>query len=103
MEIFPDVPSFPGPHRCARAGLSDASNQCALAHTPSDRIALCDSQSQQTPYATNYVDEAARNLGIENGKWEAFSTHSSDPLMPRFKGGIEDGKAMVGLQWRFGS
>jgi hypothetical protein len=58
---------------------------------------------QPQPYSLNYSDEAARNLGIENGKWEAFSTHSSDPLMPRFKGGIENGKAMVGLQWRFGS
>lgn len=59
--------------------------------------------SQKQPYATNYADEAARRLGIEDGKWEAFSTHSSDPLTPRFKGGIEDGRAMIGLQWRFGS
>ena len=55
------------------------------------------------PYATSYSDEAARRLGVEDGKWEAFSTHSSDPLMPSFRGGIDSGKAMIGLQWRFGS
>lgn len=59
--------------------------------------------SLKQPYATNYADEAARRLGIENGKWEAFSTQSNDPLTPRFRGGIDNGKAMIGLQWRFGS
>ncbi len=54
------------------------------------------------PYAMNYADEAARTLGIQDGKWEAFSTHSGDPLMPRFKGGIDGGRAMIGLQWRPG-
>ena len=33
------------------------------------------------PYAMNYADEAARKLGIQDGKWEAFDTHSSDPLI----------------------
>src|SRR5262245_12740525 len=47
---------------------------------------------QQQPYAMNYSDEAARSLGVQDGKWEAFSTHSSDPLAPRFRGGIEGGK-----------
>jgi len=59
--------------------------------------------SPKQPYTTNYADEAARRLGVEDGKWEAFSTHSSDPLMPSFRGGIDSGKAMIGLQWRFGS
>lgn len=59
--------------------------------------------SQPQPYAMNYADEAARKLGIENGKWEAFSTHSRDPLMPSFRGGIDGGRAMIGLQWRPGS
>jgi hypothetical protein len=59
--------------------------------------------SQKEPYAMNFADEAARRLGVENGKWEAFSTHSRDPLMPSFRGGIDSGKAMIGLQWRFGS
>jgi hypothetical protein len=48
----------------------------------------------------NYTDEAAQTLGVKDGKWEAFSTQSPDPLMPRFKGGIDSGRAMIGLQWR---
>ena len=59
--------------------------------------------SQPQPYAMNYADEAARKLGVENGKWEAFSTHSRDPLIPSFRGGIDGGRAMIGLQWRPGS
>ena len=60
-------------------------------------------ESPKQPYATSYSDEAARRLGVEDGKWEAFSTHSRDPLMPSFRGGIDSGKASIGLQWRFGS
>lgn len=60
------------------------------------------SDSQKQPYSMTYTDEAARRLGLEDGKWEAFSTHSHDPLMPSFRGGIDSGKAMIGLQWRFG-
>ena len=55
---------------------------------------------QTQPYAMNYADEAARTLGVANGRWEAFSTNSRDPLMPSFKGGIDGGRAMIGLQWR---
>ena len=58
--------------------------------------------SRPQPYAMNYADEAARKLGIQDGKWEAFGTHSSDPLMPSLKGGIDGGRAMIGLQWRPG-
>ena len=61
-------------------------------------LRYADSQAQ--PYAMTYTDEAARNLGVENGKWEAFSTNSRDPMMPSFRGGIDQGKAMIGLQWR---
>ena len=61
-------------------------------------LRYADTQTQ--PYAMTYTDEAARNLGVENGKWEAFSTQSRDPMMPRFRGGIDQGRAMIGLQWR---
>jgi hypothetical protein len=54
------------------------------------------------PYAMNYADEAAQTLGVKNGRWEAFDTDSSDPLMPSLKGGIDSGGAMVRLQWRSG-
>ena len=58
------------------------------------------SDSQRQPYAMNYSDEAAQSLGVHDGRWEAFSTHSSDPLMPSFKGGVDNGSAMLKLQWQ---
>ena len=67
------------------------------------QMQLRDANSPRQPYATTFADEAARRLGVENGNWEAFSTHSRDPLTPSFRGGIDNGKAMIGLQWRFGS
>jgi hypothetical protein len=54
------------------------------------------------PYAMSYSDEAAQRLGIRNGNWEAFDTHSSDPLMPSLRGGIDKGRAAISLQWRPG-
>lgn len=60
---------------------------------------LRDADAQPEPYAMNYTDEAARKLGVHDGKWEAFDTHSTDPLVPSFKGGVDEGTAMVKLQW----
>ncbi len=53
-------------------------------------------------YAMTYSDEAAQSLGVDGGKWEAFDTgHSaSEPLMPAFHGGVDNGAAMIKLQWR---
>ena len=56
--------------------------------------------SRPQPYAMTYTDEAAQRLGIRNGQWEAFDTHSSDPLSLR--GGIDGGRPMIRLQWRPG-
>jgi len=56
--------------------------------------------SQIQPYAMNYSDEAAQTLGVKSGKWEAFSTQTHNPMMPNFRGGIDGGRAMIGLQWR---
>jgi hypothetical protein len=55
--------------------------------------------TQKQPYAMNYTDEAAQRLGVHDGRWEAFETRSSDPLMPSFKGGVDSGGAMFKLQW----
>lgn len=55
--------------------------------------------NQPQPYAMNYTDEAAQQLGVHDGQWEAFDTHSSDPLVPSFKGGVDNGSAMIKLQW----
>jgi hypothetical protein len=57
------------------------------------------SDAQSQPYAMNYTDEAAQRLGVHDGQWEAFDTHSSDPLVPSFRGGVDNGSAMVKLQW----
>jgi len=80
----------------------------ALAFRPPDTNAAMPTEHQQDlryadaqtqPYAMNYTDEAAQRLGVHDGQWEAFNTHSSDPLMPSFKGGVDNGSAMVKLQW----
>ncbi|HEY0266841.1 MAG TPA: hypothetical protein VGC16_08825 [Rhizomicrobium sp.] len=55
--------------------------------------------AQPQPYAMNYSDEAAQSLGVHDGKWEAFDTRSTDPLVPSFKGGVDNGAAMIKLQW----
>src|ERR1019366_4238375 len=39
------------------------------------------SDDQATPYAMSYTDEAAQRLGVKDGKWEAFDTRSSNPLV----------------------
>ena len=80
----------------------------ALAFRPPDTVAPPPTEHQQVlryadaqnqPYAMNYTDEAAQQLGVHDGKWEAFDTHSTDPLVPSFKGGVDSGTAMVKLQW----
>ena len=68
--------------------------------TPHQRALRYAETHPDQPYVMNYADEAAQNLGVKAGKWEAFSTHSSDPLMPSFGGGIDGGRLMFGLQWR---
>ena len=62
--------------------------------------ALRYAESQSQPYAMNYADEAARTLGVKEGKWEAFTPRSGD--MPSVKGSLESGRPMLILQWRPG-
>ena len=61
--------------------------------------ALRYADSQAQPYAMSYTDEAAQQLGVHDGRWEAFATHSSNPMVPSFKGGVDNGSAMFKLQW----
>jgi hypothetical protein len=63
------------------------------------QIQLRVAETAPQPYAMNYADDAARTLGVKDGKWEAFSSQSHDPLTPSFRGGIDGGRAMIGLQW----
>ena len=62
--------------------------------------ALRYADTQPQPYAMNYSDEAAQTLGVREGKWEAFTPHSSD--MPSIKGSMDSGRPMLILQWRPG-
>ena len=59
-------------------------------------------EAQPAPYAMNYADDAARTLGVKDGRWQAFDTGGSsrDPLLPSLNGGVDAGGAMLRLQWR---
>ena len=53
----------------------------------------------------NYTDEAAQSLGVKAGRMDFFSTslsHDNDPLMPSLRGGVDNGGAMLRLQWHPG-
>src|SRR5689334_20802556 len=49
------------------------------------------------PYAMTYSDEAARRLGLADGRWEAFNSQSA--AGPTFKGGFDTRGAVLRLQW----
>ena len=54
--------------------------------------------NQPQPWAMTYGDEAARRLGVQNGRWEAFSSNSSDSRFS-LKGGINSQGAVLRLTW----
>ena len=56
-------------------------------------------EAPSSPYAMNYSDEVARNLGMTDGHMDLFSTRS-DPNTPYVSGGVDSGGAMLRLQWR---
>jgi hypothetical protein len=58
----------------------------------------------KTPYAMNYADEAARNLGFRNGNVDVFSAHPAEnqAYLPSFSGGVGSEGAMLKLQWHPG-
>lgn len=66
------------------------------------QLAVRYADNQAQPYAMTYTDEAASSLGVKDGRWEAFNTRSSDPLVPSLKGGVDHGGAMFKLQWNPG-
>jgi len=55
-----------------------------------------------SPYAMTYVDEAARSLGVQNGRMDVFSTKSSSSYMPSISGGVGGDGAMLRLKWHPG-
>ena len=56
------------------------------------------------PYAMNYADEAAQNLGVKDGHMDVFSTQptASSSYMPSISGGLGGDGAMLRLRWHPG-
>jgi len=54
--------------------------------------------NQPQPWAMTYGDEAARRLGVENGRWEAFGANTGDSRF-NLKGGINNQGAVLRLTW----
>jgi hypothetical protein len=94
----------------AAALIAGAGSACAAGTVPDPnmgpatdhQLALRYADNLPQPYAMTYTDEAASSLGVKDGRWEAFDTRSSDPLVPSLKGGVDHGGAMVRLQWHPG-
>jgi hypothetical protein len=64
--------------------------------TPHQReVGYADQERQ--PYAMSYSDEAARSLGLTDGRWEAFSSQSAAGAT--LKGGFDTRGAVLRLQW----
>jgi hypothetical protein len=56
-----------------------------------------------SPYAMNYADEAAQNLGFRDGHMDVFSTQpKSSSYLPSFSGGVGSDGAMFHLKWHPG-
>lgn len=55
-----------------------------------------------SPYAMTFTDEAARSLGVQNGRMDVFSTRSSSSYMPSISGGVGGDGAMLRLKWHPG-
>ena len=91
------APSFAMAHRFQ----TDNSLEAATHYPGAPRIVRDD---KPTPYAMNYTDEAAQNLGVRNGRMELFSTPSRDDndLAPAVSGDVDGNGAMFKLQWHPG-
>jgi hypothetical protein len=53
-------------------------------------------ENQPAPYAMNYADDAARTLGMKDGRWQAYSSSGGFSL----GGGLDGGRPTLHLQWR---
>ena len=55
-----------------------------------------------SPYAMTFMDEAARSLGVQNGRMDVFSTQFSSSYMPSISGGVGGDGVMLRLRWHPG-
>jgi len=62
------------------------------------------SDEPATPYAMNYVDDAARNIGVSDGRWNMFSSNPAEnrPYLPSVSGAVGGSGPMLKLQWHPG-
>jgi hypothetical protein len=62
------------------------------------------SDSNPSPYAMNYADEAAQTLGVHDGHMDVFTAKPADnqSYLPTFSGGVGGDGAMLKLQWHPG-
>ena len=56
------------------------------------------------PYAMNYVDEAAQNIGVRDGRLDMYSSNPAEnrPYLPSVSGAMGDSGPMLKLQWHPG-
>jgi hypothetical protein len=56
------------------------------------------------PYAMNYVEEAAENIGVRDGRWDMYSSNSAEnrPYLPSISGTMGSSGPMLKLQWHPG-
>jgi hypothetical protein len=55
------------------------------------------------PYAMNYAEEVARNLGVRDGHMDVFSTSpEASGYLPSISGGVGGDGAMLRLKWHPG-
>lgn len=79
----------------ARAGVPDFNPVVPSEHVREARVA----ETQPQRFPTVWGDQAAQRLGVQNGRWEAFSTTPSSRLAPSLNAGVDSGGAMLRLQW----
>jgi hypothetical protein len=60
-------------------------------------------EERTSPYPTNYAEEVAQRLGVQNGKVSLFEIRPQDDrsaLMPTFSGNLGPQGAMFSLKWK---
>jgi hypothetical protein len=78
----------------------------AVSNTPSDYPGAPKSvrDTDSSPYAMNYADEAAQTIGVRDGHMDVFIAQPAEnqSYMPVFSGGVGGDGAMLKLQWHPG-
>jgi len=84
------------------ASIPTQSHVAGILQYPGAPKPVTDDPRPPSPYAMTYVEEAARQLGVKNGRMDVFSTQSSSSYMPSISGGLGSDGAMLRLKWHPG-